>query len=217
MYTHITGIKSFVAIVCATLLLASCQKDNNDQNNTPPDYSPMTAGSTWTYQDSTGFSYTLTATSRDTVALGRTYKVFTSTTGVNNYYAKSGNDYYRFGNIPGVTANGFEELYLKDNQSVNALWQGVQTITVPGAPFPLDILQKYTIKEKGITRTVNNKTYNDVIHVRLDLSNAILGSLGGGDFYYAGGVGMIESSIAVVLQGTPVANSKEILTSYTIK
>lgn len=217
MHNHLPGIKTFAVIICATLLLAGCKKDSNDQTSSTTDYSPMTAGSTWTYQSSAGGSYTLTATSRDTVALGRTYKVFTSTTGVNSYYAKSGNDYYRFGNIPGITANGFEELYLKDNQDVNALWQTTQSVTVPGAPFPVDIALKYTIKEKGISRTVNNKTYNDVVHVRLDLSNIFLGSLGGGDFYYANKVGMIENSIIINYQGQQVVNSTETLTAYTIK
>lgn len=196
------------------LLLIGCKKEKKEEST---DYSPMTVGSTWTYQTNLGQSYTLTMTNRDTTALGRNYKVLTNSNGTNNYQARAANEYYRFGSVPGLTGSGFEELYLKDNQEVNAFWQSNQNITVPGIPLPLVATLKYTIKEKGTSRTVNGRNFTDVIHVRVDISVTSFGAVGGGDFYFANKVGLIESALQISVQGVPVANTSEVLTAYTIK
>lgn len=202
-------------LFCFFLTATGCKKKKDDV--APTDYSPLTAGSTWTYQTTAGPNYTLTATNRDTVAMGRTYRVLTNSAGPNNYRAKSGADYYRFGVVPGFGANGFEELYLKDGQALNAIWQATQTINVPGVPVPVTATLKYTLKEQGISRTVAGKAFANVQHVRLDVSVALVGSVGGGDFYYAKGVGLIESSLLLNAQGQQVANVSETLVAYTIK
>lgn len=205
-------------LIIIVLIIAGCKKSSTQPvvDNTP-DYSPMTAGSTWTYELNTGQTYTLTATNKDTVAAGRTYKVFTNSAGPNAYRNKSVNEYYRFGIIEGVNANGFEELYLKDNQDVNGLWQTVQTVNVPGIPLPLIATLKYTIAEKGISRTVNGKNYANIIHIRMDVSVANYGSIGGGDFYYANKVGLIEDALLLTAQGQVLTNTSEKLITYTIK
>jgi hypothetical protein len=196
-------------------MLTGCQK--KDVEDKTPNYTPSTAGSTWTYSSNTGQSYTLTATDRDTVAMGRTYKVYSSTNGVNQYRTKQGSDYYRFGVLPVIAPAGMEELYLKDNQDVATFWQTTQTFMAPGIPIPLVATLKYTMVEKGISRTVSGKAFSDVLHVRLDVTVSNLGSVGGGDFYYANWVGLIESSLQLSAQGTQFVNSTEILTAYTIK
>lgn len=206
---------SLSVFVAALLALTSCKKKSEDAP--APDYSPLTAGSTWTYQTNGGQSYTLTATNRDTTAMGRSYRVLSNSAGPNNYRAKSGNDYYRFGVVQGLGANGFEELYLKDGQALNATWQATQMINVPNIPVPVAATLTYTLKEKDITRTVGGKVYNKVQHVRLDVSVALFGSVGGGDFYYAEGIGLIESSLLLTAQGQQIANVSETLVSYSIK
>jgi hypothetical protein len=177
----------------------------------------MTAGSTWTYENNPGAPYTLTATNRDTVAAGKTYRVLSSSSGGNTYRGKSGNDYYRFGAFSAVGLSGVEELYLKDNQPVNTTWSTSQNITVPNIPFPLTAVLAYTIKSKGETRTVSGKTYSNVVYVRLDISIGGIGSIGGGDFYYAEGVGLVESKIIITAPGQQPVNQTQVLTSYTIK
>ena len=74
----------------------------------------------------------------------------------------------------------------------------------------------YTVKGKGESRTVNGKVFNNVTHIRLDIS--IFGNVGGGDFYYQEGVGLIEDSILVTppLGGTPYSSQQQIV-SYQIK
>lgn len=201
----------------ALLLLALFTACDKDESSPTTNYSPMTAGSTWTYQNNSGANYTLTATNRDTSLLGNTFKVFTSTNGINQYRRKSGNDYFRSASLPGISNNVFEELYLKDGAEVNATWQGSQTINAPGIPIPLTATLTYTVKEKGVSRTVGNRTFNNVIHIRLDISVANAGNVGGGDFYYAEGIGMIENAVLVTFGGQQVANTSEILTTYSIQ
>ncbi len=117
--------KNCGAALVLIFLLSGCGKDSPVKI----DYSPLTAGSTWTYENTPGTPFTLTATNRDTVALGKTYKILTNSNGPNNYRAKVGNEYYRFGAFATVGLNSVEELYLKDNVAVNATWSSSQNIT----------------------------------------------------------------------------------------
>lgn len=201
--------------IIATIALSSCDKEETTPK--ADDYSPLTVGSSWTYQNTPGTPYTLTVTNRDTVAAGKTYKVLSNSSGGSNYLGKNGNDYYRFGAFSAVGLTAVEELYLKDNQAVNATWSASQVITVPSIPFPLTANLTYTIKSKDGVRTVAGKAFNKVTFVRLDLAIAGYGSIGGGDFYYAEGVGLIESLIIVNAPGQPTINQAQLLTSYTIK
>lgn len=204
--------------ILGLFLAAGCSKDDSTGGVTATvDFSPLTANSTWTYQNTPGGSFTLTATNRDTVALGITYRVLTNSSGANNYLAKSGSNYYRFGSIAELNINAAQELYLKDDQPVNATWLATQGFTVPGVPLALTATLNYTIKEKGISRTVASKAFSNVTHVRLDLSITGLGSIGGGDFYYAEGVGLIENMININVPGQAAINQTQVLTAYTIK
>lgn len=197
--------------VLAALTFSNCKKNSV---TTTTDYNPATTGSSWTYLSGTSV-FKLTATSRDTVALGKTYKVLANNNGPNNYVAKTGNDYYRFGAVAAIGSSGVEELYLKDNLSVNATWTSNQTFTAPGYP-QLTAQLLYTVKEKGVSRTVSGKSFTNVLHVRLDISLSGL-SLGGGDFYYADGIGMIENNVSVTAPGQPSIVQAQLLTAYEIK
>jgi hypothetical protein len=202
----------YLLLMCSSIGLVNCSKTSDA---TAPDYSPLSAGSSWTYTGSAG-TFTLTATNRDTVANGKNYRVITNSNGPNYYLGKNGNDYYRFGALAALNMSGVEELYLKDNQAVNATWATTQTFNAPGIPIPLTANLNYTVKSKDGSRTVGGKTFNNVIHVRLDISVVGLGSVGGGDFYYAAGVGMIENAIAVTAPGLSLTQTQT-LTAYTIK
>ena len=206
------------ALLIAIVFFTGCSKDDSAGGSTAAaDFGPLTANSTWTYQNNPGSSFTVTATNRDTVALGKTYRVLLNSSGSNLYLGKSGSAYYRFGSIGDLGLPAVEELYLKDDQPVNATWQMTQAFTAPGIPLPLTANLNYSLKEKGATRMVSGKTFNNVIKVRLDLSIVGLGSIGGGDFYYAEGVGLIENTINVNVPGQAAINQSQVLTSYSIK
>ncbi|WP_157580354.1 hypothetical protein [Segetibacter koreensis] len=209
---------SFCLVASSLFLFTQCTKDNSSPSTSTSNYSPLTVGSNWTYnytQDSSAAStYTVTVTSKDTTANGRTYKVLSSSDGTGNLYmAREDSNYYRYASFPQLGIDGFEELYLKDNRPVNSTWTNTASFKYQGTSIPATLT--YTIKEKGITHTVNGKTYNDVIHVNLDI-NVLISSIGGGDFYYAQGIGLIDNQISVGLSGASF-NSKQELISYEIK
>jgi len=202
--------KSVWVLAIAVIITVSCKKESSSAGST--EYQPLTVGSNWTFT-SNGTTYKITATNKDTVALGRTYKVLTNSNGANQYQINVGSEYYRFATLQGVLPNGAEELYLKGDQNVNSNWQFIIPLQV--GSVTVNITAKYTITEKGISKTVQGKTYNDVVHVRQDLSSAF-GNNGGGDFYYAKGIGMISSAIAITFPGQNLNNTTE-LVSYEIK
>jgi hypothetical protein len=215
--------KSFLPIYLVfsvMIFFAYCKKDSGTPAAAAPNFSPLTPGTNWTYKytEGTVSSFKLTVTNRDTVSNGKTYKVITSTDGTTTYLAKVDNDYYRSASFPGIGVKNFEELYLKDNKAVNDTWTGTATINVSGQNITANLT--YTIKEKGVSRTVNGTPFNNVIHVRLDIAVFTL-PVGGGDFYYQDGVGLIEDGISVtppaLLGGGPAYNSKQEIVSYEIK
>ncbi len=214
MISRIIKITSTPLFILA--LLVGCSKEKAPATASE-DYSPLTANSTWTYKTNSGSTFVITATNRDTVAKGKTYKVLLNSAGQNLYQSKAGGEYFRFGTFADVGINAVEELYLKDNQPVNATWLISQAFSAPGIPIPLTANLNYTIKEKGINKTVGSKSFTNVIHIRLDLSIAGFGSIGGGDFYYANGVGLIENIINVTVPGQAAFSQTQQITDYSIK
>lgn len=213
-------------LTAATLFISSCQKDDLTETTPTPtilDYSHLTTGSNWTYKYTEGSAapdtFKLTVLAKDTVANGRTYKVLSSSDGAkNNYMAKTGNNYYRFASFPAFGLVDVEELYLKDNEAVNATWNKAVSFIYLGNPYNANLV--YVVKGKDQSRTVNGKPFSRVIHVKLDISVSLNGlslPLGGGDFYYAEGIGMIESQIAVKPPVGDPYNSSQILIASEMK
>ncbi len=202
-------MRKFVIAAVCVFALASCKKKSTVAES---DFSPLTVGSNWTYIIN-GVTNKLTVTNKDTTAQGRTYKVLSNSNGANQYQTKVGSEYYRLAVFPGFLPNGFDELYLKSEQSVNATWQ--LSVPVVFSGVPVTITSKYTITEKGISKTVQGKNYVDVIHVRQDFLSAF-GNMGGGDQYYAKGIGLISSALAITIPGQSSTTNVE-LVSYEIK
>ncbi|MCW3106283.1 MAG: hypothetical protein JWQ09_789 [Segetibacter sp.] len=204
-------------IASAMLFFTQCKKDSSAATSAT-NFTPLTEATNWTYRYTEGTSaastFKLTVTNRDTVANGKTYKVVSNSDGTTSYMAKIGNDYFRFASFPSIGVNSFEELYLKDNKAVNETWTGAACFKYSGADITANLT--YTIKGKNESRTVNGTVFNNVIHVRLDI--VIFGSgIGGGDFYYQEGVGLIEDSISVTPPFGSTYTSKEEIISYQIK
>ena len=75
----------------------------------------------------------------------------------------------------------------------------------------------YVIKERNVSHVVNGKTYSNVTHVRLNITFNSTVDFGGGDFYYAQDVGLIENNISYTFPGQPSYKSEQELISYVIK
>ena len=183
----------------------SCKKDTATPVADVVKYMSYNANSTWNYEvinslTATTTNYTLTSTSRDSTVNNKAYHVFTNSSGsANEYYNLAGNDYYKFQNLPAnLSGNPIENIYLKDNVAVNFSWSQPYNVTASGVPLTITTVN--TIVEKGISKTVNNIAYTDVIHVTSTLSVSAFGiPLPAGavttdvQTYYAKKYGMIQS------------------------
>lgn len=210
---------SFCLLTSLVFLFTQCSKDNTTSAPAATaNYSPLTVGSNWTYNFVDGSSsgtQILTVTDKDTSINGKSYKVLSnSDSSGNNYLAKIDSNYYRFASFAGI--GSIEELYLKDNRGVGSTWTNTVPFTLPGSPVSLTANLTYTIAEAGTTRTVNGKDYKDVIHVNV-VVNVLSVNFGGGDFYYANNVGLIESSIKLTPSTQTTYTSSQQLVSYEIK
>lgn len=205
-------------VASAMLFFTQCKKDTSTTTTAAANFNPLTTASNWTYRYTEGTSaantFKLTVTNRDTLINGKTYKVLSNSDGTTSYMAKVGSDYYRFASFPGIGINSFEELYLKDNKAVNDTWTNTATFKYAGADITANLT--YTIKGKGESRTVNGSAFNNVTRVRLDIA-VFGGVIGGGDFYYQDGVGLIEDDILVTPPFGSAYSSKEEIISYEIK
>lgn len=186
------------------ILSVSCKKSSSDSNATPvQQYMSLTAGNTWSYETTNNItvstsSNTVTSTTRDTAIGSRVYHIFTNSNGaINEYYNISGNDYYTFRNLVSLGSTSTESIYLKDNAATGISWSQIINIApFSGVPTTIPLTVSYTVTEKGISRTVNGKSYENVIHITTALSSSALppGSLITDiHSYYAPKYGLIES------------------------
>src|SRR6218665_345550 len=144
-----------------TLMAISCSKSGGDEGDGDTEsYLNTKSGSTWYYQDvdntdpgAPADEYLLTSSSKDTVANGKTYHVYTASSGSNVYQGKNGNDYSAFESLPddlgGVLV---DNIYLKAGAAVNATWNQSYNISVMSIPITVKVSNK--IIEKGLSKSV---------------------------------------------------------------
>lgn len=226
-------------LLCFFLYITLCSSDCNKKAPTPTptpeviNYQPDAAGSEWNYTTigtnggaAVNNSFKLTATSKDSVANGKTYKVFTNSVGPNEYYNKTGSDYFRITAFPGL--NQFlEVLYLKDNIAVGVTWQDTKNLSIPVTGFglvPVIIVSTFTIAEKGIDHIVNGVTFKNVIKVNVTLALTAVGSPIPIDpttsiqYFYSNKIGLINNKIVLKVPLASVdVNTETKVGAYTIK
>jgi hypothetical protein len=204
-------MKKFLSITFALFaicLVFSCKKDTTvtpDTGTANTSYQPTTKGSTWTYKSSAApgnGEYTITATGNTKVINGKTYQILSSTiasTG-ESYIRLDGENVYEYGK---QTSNGstfeIENLVIKPAAAVNSTWDDKTKISTQGVSY--DLIYRKKIKEKGVTRKVNNKDYKDVIVIERKTFISINGTeteSGTETLYYAKGFGAIEQVSSLV-------------------
>ena len=203
------------------ILIASCQKEadgglsSSNNTTTISDYQPVTANSEWNFSSTSIGNYTLKSLGSDTLINGRKYYKFdnTSSQGTERgYISKSNGTYWQYAESP-VGGIVLEQIYLKDS-AIGTNW--TNTISVNG----FSNYHKYTVSAKDIQRTVNGKTFNNVIELTYEMSldNPLGGIInaGGGKQYFAKGIGAIESYFDVGFFGINVSDTTR-LVSYTIR
>ena len=201
-------MKPSVIFFAFVIIFSACKKDDSSKT-TPPAvmYVNTSAGSSWSYHQTklstnTSTDYTITSTPNDTTINSRKYHVYNYSYGGNEYMAVDGHDYYQYDSIPITGGINIERLYLKDNASIGDTWKQDFSVTVPGFPLSVPLTVQNKVVEKGISRTVNNKSFSNVIHVSTTLSSsqipssALTSSI---DSYYAPNYGLIENTSVIQL------------------
>ena len=213
----------FVALPCL-LLLSSCKKDESGTNTPSQENSNFintVAGSSWVYHEnnSSGATsiesdYTVTSTSKDTSISGKSYHIYNVSYGGNRYLNLSSKDYYEFDTIPGGGSKTFERLYLKTNAAPGISWTQTENIQVEGIQLPAKITN--TIVGTSLTRMVNGKNYQNVIHVSTTITSDLLpGTALTTDIhsYYAPNFGLIENTSKLNLNYLGVVEKLDIATT----
>ncbi len=200
-------------ITVVLLFFISCKKNPLQSSDS---YLTTTSGSTWRYQldDTTNgvggdTLLTVTASSEDTIINGKIYNIYNhSLSSTKEYDRRDGNNYYTLQGyaslpVPGIIGKqGTEEvLYLKTDLPVGGSYILYDTVYMQndlnaGEKFPIPIETTYTIIEKGISKTINNINYADVIHIFSSSSSVFFAPgefVNTSDCYYAKDVGLIES------------------------
>jgi hypothetical protein len=175
--------------------LSACQQEIGLDNENF-DYIPTSPGSAWRYNSTRKGRYDLDATTRDTMISGYKYRVFDRLNYSNGlitheYYGKTNKTYRTYGTPAIVQAPG-EIILLKDTV-INGFWT---SIVDPGNLW-VDH-HKFTVIARDIQYTVNNLPFDNVIRVDYEWGqfNPNVGTIiiqGSGKFYFARGVGLIES------------------------
>jgi hypothetical protein len=204
-------------VVCFCIFGCKKEKTEGPALN---DYLPVTNGSFWKYSyGSDGGStdtLTITMTGGTTKINGKTYYNATSTyrQGFSDGYFYAGNHFYATRTVALGSNVAMEFQLLNDTASVGYHWITSPTDDGKVSGIPAQTIN--TIMEKGISRVINGRTFNDVIHTRVELQY----SSGAGfqtyityDFYLAKGVGLIENDANTL----DSFFEKETLFDYTIK
>ncbi len=194
-----------ILALCVILsVFASCKKSSSGA--APDKYMTVSAGSSWNYQQNNAgviTNYTLTSTNRDSDILGKTYHVFTNSTGSNQYYNVTGNDYFQFDSIKLATVSqSIDRLYLIDDAVVNSNWGQTISFSLTGLPVPIPLTITNTVSEKGISHTVNSIVYTSVIHIKTTLTSSLIPAASlttNIDSYYAKNYGLIENTTVIGL------------------
>jgi hypothetical protein len=206
----------FIAALAATALFTSCQKDFSEEYGTLAltstiatsqnsydckacSYSPVCAGSTYTYVDRRGraasggaqSTFTLSYIS-DTTIEGKVYKKMKGANLQTSFFNCTAGISTEIFITNFAQADAYvKTTALKANESIGASWVDRATVS-PG----IDEINTYSIIEKGISRVVENKTYADVIHVRqvvtVSTNGATPVNTAHCDYYMAKGIGLIE-------------------------
>jgi len=207
----------------AVLIFAACQKEvdggignSGGAGGSVTDYQPVSANSEWDYTSTTAGPSHIVALGTDTMINGLRYYKFNTTRGGSTqrgYISKINGVYRTYGNFDPV-GQVVELVYLKDS-AVGANW--TNRITVSG----FSNYHKYTVSGRDIQHTVNGRAYNNVIELTYDFSvdNPLGGgilSIGGGKYYYAKGVGLIEAFFEFDFLGVSSSDTTRIV-NYTIR
>ncbi len=155
-----------ISTMSLAVLLAgsSCSKRIRPSQSSKPDYLPISAGAHWNYSGDLSESKRITSNSK--IFNGKTYSetetLFNGKTTTGYVFKENGNYYSR--GFLGTAGDSLELTILKDNVAAGTNWY--DTLATSMVP----IAYKFTLDAKDVRSTVNNKTYENVIKVKMEVS-----------------------------------------------
>ena len=211
----------------AVIYFTGCKKDSPISKNSPTlsdNYWPVTTGSTWTYSekdanDNNIYSNTIKLLGDTSMINGKPYYNITVTAPATATpifgYLREDSHLYKLREVAKAGDIALEYQILIDTAAAGYTWTATTNETGNYAGVPSRVISK--IVEKGITKTINGKTFDKVIHTQTQLQFLSQGTTYNDaemhDFYFAKGIGMIEDIESN--QGT-VLYTRD-LSDYTIK
>jgi hypothetical protein len=191
-------------LICSMLFVilsaGNCKKPSTpDPGPASSTYQPTTTGSEWNYTTTgttasgpVNTSYKLTATSKDSVSNGKTFRVFTNTAGANEYYVKVGNEYSRISSLASLT-NAVELLYLKDNLNAGASWSETKNVTISGTPVSVNVI--YTVVGSKFDTSFNGNSFKECIRIKVNPDIGYTFQENNISYLFAKNVGMIANKV----------------------
>lgn len=187
-------------ILFIVLSAGNCKKPSTPDPGTPAStYQPTTAGSEWNYTTTgttasgpVNTTYKLTATSKDSVSNGKTFRVFSNSSGANEYYVKVGNDYSRISSLASVTSQ-VELLYLKDNLNAGASWSETKNVTINGNAVNVNVT--YSVIGSKFDTSFNGNAFKQCIRIKVNPDIGLPFQENNIWYLFAKDVGMIANKI----------------------
>jgi hypothetical protein len=230
----------FVAIA-ATIMFSSCQKDfsaeygvislsNNSTTNIESfnckasAYFPICSGSEYHYTDTRGALATGTtlgvpnnftlANMGDTIIEAKTYQKIKGENNQIIYYSITNGALIQISinQIDQNTTSNYKTILVKSDVPAGSTWTDVNNL-------PGNVQESITNKiiSKGISRTVSNKLYNEVMYISQTLTSSAYNNGNTpymhADLYYAKGVGLIESISYSDLNNGSILNHHKLLSA----
>lgn len=184
-------------------------------------YLPTCVGSMYAYFDTTSGIASLRMadllTGVDTTINGKTYVKLTSQSGASYFNCTNGETNvigYQLTSASGTSVlQKYESTILKANAAVGEKW--ADTLV---NPLGQTVIQNFTMAAKGVSRKVGSFSFSDVIVINLEtgVDVPIFGYLPyvNSVYYYAKGIGLVETTSDDINTGTPIYHS--VVKSYFV-
>lgn len=223
--------KFLTLIAITALFFTACKTDNAvtpvaEEPKLGDTYQPFTRDSKWVYYSVTHIPGTFNETriETNTITMNGTPYIFdqkeyhvaksssTLDPNLTDVFFGLNNGVYSTRETDDASGQSFEMPYLNPDVASGTSW--ITTVNLVGVATQMQL--KTTVMEKGISRLVKGKNYENVIHSQIEVQykiNNAFQTMFYYDFYVAKGIGMIA-----FYTRTPTADlTSSELTSYTIK
>ena len=181
--------------------LGDCSNDTDPGFSS--DYWPRAIGNSWEFSSTFFGDYTMEMSSIENIEGNDYYKIDNYINGTTAWLRKSGSNYHArqiLGgfDLPGyeVSSTPIEVIILDDEAQVGDTWVSDVTYTISyvGTPAIPDVevsaTYNFEMIARDISREVNGTTYNNILHVRLELVSS--GTTETVNYYYAKDIGPVE-------------------------